>query len=119
MSLTITNMKIKDKVLHIFLNTIPIILMIALIPVVKNDYVLTGIYALIIAISFAIKYDKKDYLFFIFGFIIMIISEYFFVSTGVETFIRNSLFGLMPLWLPVLWAYAFVAMKRAIIILDK
>jgi len=115
----IINMKIKDRVLQIFLNTIPIILMIALIPVFKNDYVLTGIYALIIAVSFAIKYDQKDYLFFIFGFIIMIISEYFFVSTGVETFIRNSLFGLMPLWLPVLWAYAFVAMKRAIIILDK
>ena len=112
-------MKIKDKVLQIFLNTIPVILMIALIPVFKNDYVLTGIYALIIAVSFAIKYEQKDYLFFVFGFIIMIISEYFFVSTGVETCVRNSLFGLMPLWLPVLWAYGFVAMKRVIIILDK
>jgi len=112
-------MKIKDKILQIFLNTIPVILMIAIIPVFKNDYVLTGIYVLIIAISFTIKYEKKDYLFFIFGFIIMIISEYFFVSIGVETFIRNSLFGLMPLWLPILWAYAFVVMKRVIIILDK
>ncbi len=112
-------MKLKDKILQIFLNTIPVILMIALIPVVKNDYVLTGIYALTIAISFAIKYNKKDWIFFVFGFIIMIISEYLFVSTGVETFVRNSLFGLMPLWLPFLWAYAFVAMKRAIIILNK
>lgn len=112
-------MKIKNKILQIFLNTIPIILMIALIPIFKNDYILTGIYALIIAISFTIKYDKKDYLFFIFGLIIMIISEYFFVSTGVETFTRNSLFGIIPLWLPVIWAYAFVTMKRAIIILDK
>ncbi len=112
-------MKLKDKILQIFLNTIPIILMIAIIPVFKNDYILTGIYALIIAVSFAINYQQKDYLFFIFGFLIMIISEYFFVSTGVETFVRNSLFGLMPLWLPFLWAYAFVVMKRAIIILDK
>ncbi len=112
-------MKVKDKILQIFLNITPIILMIALISIFKNDYVLTGIYAGIIAISFLIKYSQKDYLFFIFGFIIMIISEYFFVSTGVEIFVRNSLFGLMPLWLPFLWAYAFVAMKRAIIILDK
>ncbi|MBI1935250.1 hypothetical protein HYS31_02315 [Candidatus Woesearchaeota archaeon] len=112
-------MKLKDKILRIFLNIIPIILMIALIPVFKNDYVLTGIYALVITISFAIKYQEKDYLFFMFGFIIMVISEYFFVSSGVEIFVRNSLFGLMPLWLPVLWAYAFVVMKRAIIILDK
>jgi hypothetical protein len=112
-------MKIQKKILQIFLNTIPIIIMIAFIPVFKNDYALTGIYFLIIFISFAIRYEKKDYLFFIFGFIIMIISEYFFISTGVETFMRNSLFGLMPLWLPFLWAYGFVAIKRAIIILDK
>ncbi|MBI4158685.1 hypothetical protein HY500_00315 [Candidatus Woesearchaeota archaeon] len=112
-------MKIKDKVLQIFLNILPVILMIGFIPIFKNDYVLTGVYVLIIVISFVIKYYQRDYLFFIFGLIIMTLSEYFFVSTDVETFGRNSLFGLMPLWLPVLWAYGFVAMKRAIIILDK
>ena len=48
----------------------------------------------------------------------MIIAEYFFVSTGAETFLRKSLFGIMPLWLPFIWAYAFVAMKRAINILN-
>jgi len=93
--------------------------MIILIPVFQNDYVLTGIYALIIAVSLVVKYDEKDYLFFIFGLIIMIFAEYFFISTGVEKFARNSLLGVMPLWLPILWAYAFVAMRRAVIILDK
>ncbi len=44
---------------------------IALIPVFKNDSILTGIYAVIITISFIIKYDQKDYLFFIFGFFII------------------------------------------------
>lgn len=112
-------MKIKEKVWRIFLNAIPIILMIALIPVFKNDYVLTSVYIIIIAIAFIIKYRKKDYLFFIFGFVIMMISEFYFISTGVETFKRNSLFGAMPLWLPVLWAYGFVAIKRSIVILDK
>jgi hypothetical protein len=53
----------------------------------------------------------------IFGFFIMIVAEYFFVMTGVETFRRNTLFGLMPLWLPFLWAYGYVAIKRAIEIL--
>ncbi len=112
-------MNIKDKFLQIFLTAIPIILMIAFIPFFKNDYVLTGIYILIIAISFIIKYEKKDYIFFIFGLITMTIFEYYFISMEVETFIRNSLFGVMPLWLPILWAYCLVAMKRAIIILDK
>jgi hypothetical protein len=112
-------MSLKNKFLQIFLNVLPVFLMIAFIPVVANDYVLTGIYAVIIAISLIIKYQKKDYLFLMFGFCIMIVCEYFFVSTGVETFIRNSLFGLMPLWLPVLRAYGFVAMKRSIILLNR
>ena len=53
----------------------------------------------------------------VFGFFAMIASEYLFISTGVEKFERNSLLGLMPLWLPFLWAYGFVAIKRAISIL--
>jgi len=72
-----------------------------------------------ILVSFIVKYNKKEYLFFLFGFIGMIVSEYLFISTGVETFNRNSLFGLMPLWLPFLWGYAFVVMKRVIVVLDN
>ena len=66
-------MKVKDKTLHIFLNTLPVILMIILIPVFTNDYVLTCIYALIIVVSFIVKYDPKDYVFFLFGFVMMIV----------------------------------------------
>lgn len=112
-------MNLKNKMTKIFYNTVPVILMIALIPIITDDFILTGTYILIITISFLIKYDKKDFVFLIFGFFIMTLSEYFFVSTGVEIFVRNSLFGLMPFWLPFLWAYAFVVMKRAIIILSK
>ena len=112
-------MKIKTKIIKIFLNAIPILLMIVFVPLFTNDYLLGGIYILIIIASFLIKYEKKDYLFFVFGFLIMIIFEYFFISTGVETFKRNSLFGIMPLWRPLLWAYGFVAIRRAIMILDQ
>jgi hypothetical protein len=49
----------------------------------------------------------------------MIVSEYLFIKTGVETFNRTTLFGLMPLWLPFLWAYGFVAIKRSTEILSK
>ena len=48
----------------------------------------------------------------------MILSEMIFISTGVEIFVRNTLFGLMPLWLPFLWGYGFVAIKRGIKILE-
>ena len=108
-----------SKTLKIIIEAIPILIMIVLIPLVKNDYLLTLAYLLIIAISLYIKYEKNDFLFLIFGFIIMLIFDLIFFMTGVETFARNSLFGLMPLWLPFLWAYAFVTIKRSIGILGK
>ena len=102
------------KATQIFINTIPIIVMIGLIPLVANDYLLTAIYVAIIIAALAVKRSKNDILVLIFGFFIMIVAEYFFVMTGVETFSRNTLFGLMPLWLPFLWAYGYIAIKRAI-----
>ncbi len=102
----------------LFFEAIPIILMIGLIPFLKNDIFLALVYALIIGVSFLIAYDKSDIIFLLFGAVVLFFSEYFFVSTGVEVFIRNSLLGVMPLWLPILWGYAFVAMRRGIVILE-
>ena len=111
--------KYYKKFIAILINAIPIILMVGLIPVIKNDYWLTAVYLIIIIASLFIKYEKNDLIYMIFGFCIMVISEYFFISTGVEIFIRKSLFGVMPVWLPFLWAYGFLAIKRANNILEK
>jgi hypothetical protein len=101
------------------LNFIPIVFMIGLIPLVPNDYVLTCAYLLIIAVAMSVRREKNELKILALGFFIMILSEYLFIRTGVETFNRNSLLGLMPLWLPCLWAYGFVAIKRAVLILNK
>ena len=93
--------------------------MIGLIPFVSNDYLLSAIYIFIILIAFLIKREKNDSLFFVLGFVLMIIFEYFFISTGVETFTRNTLLNVMPIWLPISWAYGFVAIKRTVRILDS
>jgi hypothetical protein len=93
--------------------------MIALIPFVLNDYLLAGIYGLIITIIILINRGKKDLLALSFGFFIMIFFEFLFVKTGVETFQRNSLLGVMPLWLPFIWAYSFLAIKKSIEVLTK
>jgi len=108
---------IKTKLM--LLNSIPILLMIGSIPIVKNDYLLALLYLAIIVISLKIRFEPKDILFLLLGFCVMIVSEYLFISTGVETFKRNSLFGVMPLWLPFLWAYGFVVIKRFVTILSK
>lgn len=107
------------KLWGIFLNALPILLMIGLIPLVSNDYLLTALFILIIIIALTIKRTPLDLTALVAGLVLMTLAEYLFVSTGVETFTRNSLFDIMPLWLPVLWAYGFVAMKRIVYILSS
>jgi hypothetical protein len=106
------------KIFPVALNTVPIFIMLGLIPIVQNDYFLTAIYILIIAIALAIRYERNDVVALIFGLLAMTLSEYGFISTGVETFRRNSLWGLMPLWLPLLWTYGFVTIKRSVTIIN-
>lgn len=107
-----------NKIIKILIQTIPILVMVGLIPLMKNDYSLTEVYVFIILIAFIIKKHKGDFIFLTVGFVSMIFFESIFISTGVETFVRNSLFGMMPIWLPFLWAYAFVVMRRAVKILE-
>ena len=108
-----------NKISAIALYAASVAVMIALIPLVQDDYLLTAIYIAFIVGLLFIKSEKNDLLALIFGLVSITASEYFFVSTGVETFTRNSLFGVMPLWLPFLWAYAFVTIKRSLRILDR
>jgi hypothetical protein len=92
--------------------------MVILISVFKNDYILTAVYILLIIILFFIKREKNEFLIFVFGFFAMIFAEYIFIETGVEIFLRNSFLGIMPLWLPFLWGYGFVVIKRCSYLLD-
>ena len=107
------------KVQKIFLNALPILIMIGLIPAIQNDYLLTFFYIIIIVFSLHLKKEKWDITILFFGFIAMLVFEYLFISTGVEIFMRNSLFGLMPLWLPFLWGYGFIAINRGVEIIKK
>lgn len=106
-----------NKAIKIIKEAIPVLIMMGLIPFISNDYLVTLLFVLIAAISLSIKREKGDLFFMVVGFFLMMFFEAIFISTGVETFVRNSLFGLMPLWLPFLWAYAFIAVKRTVKIL--
>ena len=111
-------MKTRHKILSIGKEVTPILLMIGLIPLVTNDYFLTGLYVIVILLSFLIKREKNDLLVMVVGFVAMTLSESVFITTGVEVFQRNSLFGIMPLWLPFLWAYGFVVIKRSLLVVE-
>jgi len=109
----------KGLILKIILNALPIILMIALIPLIENDYSLLFVYIVIISVLVLIKYEPGEYVYFLFGLIIITFFEWFFVRTGAEIFQRRSLLGIMPIWLPFLWAYSFIAIKRSILAINE
>jgi hypothetical protein len=107
-----------DTFRKILKEAVPVILMIVLIPIISDDYVLLAAYILITIAWFLMRREPHDGAAYVFGLIVITISEYLFVQTGVETFTRNSLLGLMPIWLPFLWAYAFVVIKRSVQLLN-
>jgi hypothetical protein len=109
----------KQKFFIVSLYSLPIVGMIALIPLVTNDYLLAGIYTLCILGILSVYRQKYDVLACVFGFVGITLSELLFVSSGVETFTHQTLFGMIPLWLPFLWAYAFVTITRSLRVLDK
>lgn len=108
----------KGLILKILLNALPILLMIGLIPLIVNDYSLVSVYIAIISALLLIKYEPGEYIYFLFGLMIITFFEWFFVRTGAEIFQRRSLLGIMPIWLPFLWAYSFIAIKRSILAIN-
>ncbi|MBI4158554.1 MAG: DUF2878 family protein [Candidatus Yanofskybacteria bacterium] len=96
-----------------------IVIMIGLPTFIKNDYFLTVIYLGVIIASVTIKKERADMLVLAVGFLGTSIGEYLFISTGIETFNRTSFLGVMPLWLPFLWGYIFLSIKRVFWMLVK
>jgi hypothetical protein len=96
-----------------------IIVLVLLAALITNDYFLTLTYSLVITGTLLIKKERLDLYILAIGFTCTLIGESFFIGTGIETFTRKSLFGIMPLWLPFLWAFIFLAMKRVFWLLVK
>jgi len=105
--------------LQICLYFLVIVAMVGLVVFVKNDSVLTVIYSGIIVATITIKKERADLLILMVGFLGALIGEFLFIRTGIETFNRTSFMGIMPPWLPFLWGYIFLAMKRVFWMLVK
>lgn len=98
---------------------LPIVPMIALISFIKDDYLLAIIYTGCIVALYRHKHEPHDVLALVFGFVGITIAEYLFVMTGVEIFARQTFLGVMPIWLPFLWAYAFLTIKRTLEVIGR
>ncbi len=102
---------------RIALYSLPLFLMIALIPLSHNDYILAGVYFLFACIYLMVKPEKINALVYFVGLTAMTLFESIFLLTGVETFTSKTLFNIMPLWLPFLWAYGFLVIKDSLLVL--
>lgn len=98
----------------LLLTCTPLLLMLGFIPLVENDYYLAGIYLAFGLVYFYNHNTKETIIVYTTGLIAMTIFESIFLKTGVEVFIRNSFLGIMPLWLPLLWAYGFLVIKDSL-----
>jgi hypothetical protein len=106
-------------VYRIATSALPIIGVIALVPLIRDDLLLTGIYIVCIIVALALRQDKKDLVFLAVGFVGSTIGELLFIATGVEIFTREVLIWGMPVWLPFMWGYIFIMMRRAALALEK
>jgi hypothetical protein len=107
--------KFLTRFLSAFLREAPLVLgMVLLIPLIADEYVLLGGFLAILSVGLSLRRERHDGLAFFIGLVLMTAGEILFVQTGIETFSQQSFFGIMPLWLPFLWGYGFVAIKRVL-----
>lgn len=104
----------------LLLYTLPLFGMISLIPLLEHEVGITLCYTLV-AVSYFIlhKWKKLDLIVYTLGFIAMTLFETIFLLTHVEIFTQRGLFGIMPLWLPFLWAYGFLVIKDSLAVITK
>jgi len=105
--------------LLIFAYSLPLLAMIGLIPFIQDGKLLTALFVLPALLYFIKNPTKKNYLVYTIGLVAMTLFDSIFLTTGVETFKDTTLFSIMPLWLPFLWAYSFLVIKDSLLLIIK
>ena len=102
----------------IFLETLPILFGILLSYLFwRNNLLLFVIYLVLTSGLVYFHKDKTEYIIFVYGVIIGAIVEIIGTQvSGYQSFTKPDFAGI-PMWLPIVWGYGFVAMKRIGIII--
>ena len=104
-------MKIKLK--ELLIQLIPLFIVFIIMIFVNSEILYTILIILLIIASFLIKYYPGEWKILVLGFLLAIIFEVVFglISYRLQHWEQDSLFGV-PYWLPFLWAYGFVYIRR-------
>lgn len=98
---------------QIFIETLPILLGIILSYLLWRNSMLLFLVYLILTVGLILwRRDKKEFIIFGYGILIGFIVETIGTQiSGYQSFTEPDFLGI-PLWLPIVWGYGFVAMKR-------
>jgi len=78
----------------------------------RNNFLLAGIYLGLIGFLLKLKFQAGDWHALAIGFLVGLAVEVIGTSvSGYQVFVNPDFWGI-PIWLPIAWAYGFLAMKR-------
>lgn len=101
--------KIKD---NIWFQLVPLFLVLLIFLITQNEWLVTLGIVVLICLSFAIKYTKNEWkvvvLGAVLGFLFEMAGDYIYQAQYWE---NASLFGI-PVWLPLMWGYGFIFIRR-------
>ena len=102
----------KNKFLEILLQVFLLILGLVVIWIIRNEIIISFAIIILLLLSFKIRYYKKEGLLFltgaVTGFTLEIVSDLIY---KLQYWQEGSLFGI-PIWLPILWGYGFIFIRR-------
>jgi len=77
----------------------------------KNNNLVFFLLGLLWLIAILLWHDKYDFIAFIIAAVLGPIAEIICIRFGVWSYANSSLFGI-PIWLPLLWGFAVVMLRR-------
>ena len=110
--------KLIERIWKSVVQGIPIILMVIFISLFWQNSILLGTLMLITIIgSLLIRYDNGEIKLMIIGGIIATVVEIIVVIATGERF-ANPIFLGIPVWIPLIWAYGLVTLRRILVICE-
>ena len=102
-----------NRLSKVFIETLPIFLGILLSYLFGQNNVLLFIIYLVLTFGLIYSHkDKTEFVIFAYGILIGVIVEVVGTQvSGYQSFVKPD-FGGIPMWMPIVWGYGFVAMKR-------
>ena len=109
-----------NKIAKVFIETLPILFGILFSYLFwQNSFLLFAIYIILSVVLILWRGDNSEFTIFIYGIIIGGLVEVIGTQvSGYQSFAEPDFLGI-PIWLPIVWGYGFVAMKRIGIILKS